>query len=82
MIYEQAKAIAQRSANREGVEYGIRKVTDSQWEYAEASWYASVYNSQGWSLDDIELVLPEDEESTSWPEVIKKWDNYDPTPYE
>ena len=82
MTYDQAKSTALRLANRDGVEYGVRHVAGDVWEYAEASWYAIVHEKMQWSLDDIELVLPEghDEERTTWPEVLKYWDNYDGAP--
>lgn len=83
LCYNQIKEIAQYLANSFGLEYGVRKDANGRWRYDEASWYALNFKQLGITPDDVELVLPndlDDEAPTSWPAVIKKWDNYDPTP--
>ena len=76
--YEQIKACAQREANYHNVEYGVRHdLASGKWEYAEAAWYAVVHNREGWSLDDIEIICPEGDEASTWPQIVEFMDGVD-----
>lgn len=86
MTYEEAKELAQRMANWQNVEYGIRRELDGNWRYSEASWYATVHKRRGWSLDNIELILPceckRNEDMDTWQKIYEYQDNYDGAPNE